>query len=108
MQELEQTLKGNWHPPKNNNSKRTVINFIVAKDGNFNNLRIIKSSGIEQVDEAALNAVQKSAPFKPLPKEYNGEYVPIEFVFDYNVIYAWSSDVKDRCKTKFCKFMQKY
>ena len=82
MQELEKTIKKNWWPLKDYSLRRTVVRFVVAKDGNLYDLKILKSSRIKQIDEAALNAVRKSAPFKPLPKEYNGNAIPIEYTFD--------------------------
>jgi len=38
------------------------------------------------MDAAAIEAVKASSPFEPLPKEYKGESIPIEFTFDYNII----------------------
>jgi outer membrane biosynthesis protein TonB len=37
------------------------------------------------VDQAALNAVKATAPFRPLPSEFTGSSIDIQFTFDYNV-----------------------
>ena len=37
---------------------------------------------------AALNAVKLTAPFRPLPPEFKGNSVDIQFTFDYNVLGA--------------------
>jgi outer membrane biosynthesis protein TonB len=47
---------------------------------------VLHSSGSQDNDNSAINAVRSAAPFKPLPYEYNGSYVDIQFSFDYNVI----------------------
>ena len=86
MRDLEQRIKKNWFPPKGDTSKRVVITFTIAKDGRLLSKRISKSSGLPLADQAALKAVESTAPFRPLPPEFRGTSVPIEFTFDYNVI----------------------
>lgn len=112
MREMEQNIKSNWKYNKDNisYSKNTVVKFIINRNGEWSNLKILKSSGSKEVDKAALEAVQQTH-FKPLPKEFNGETVPIVFTFDINVInvvHNVTQGTSDICKTKFCKFMQKY
>lgn len=85
MRDLQAKIKRNWDPPKSDQSKRVVLVFTIAKDGRLLHVRIGRSSGIPSVDRAALSAVQYSAPFKPLPREYRGSDIDINFTFDYNV-----------------------
>ena len=86
MQDVEKKIKQNWNPPKENSSKYVTVKFIIGKNGELIDVTITKSSDVKSVDEAALEAVRASAPFKSLPKNYKGESIPIEFTFDYNVI----------------------
>lgn len=86
MRDLEQRIKRNWTPPKGDTSKRVVILFTIAKDGRLLSKKISKSSGLPLADQAALKAIESTAPFRPLPPEFRGTSVPIEFTFDYNVI----------------------
>ena len=86
MKNLEQKIKRNWNPPKGDSSKRVVITFTIGKDGRLLSSRITKSSGVPLADRAALSAIELTAPFAPLPPEFKGQSVPIEFTFDYNVI----------------------
>ena len=88
MRELQRRIKMNWDPPKGNESKRVVLLFKIAKDGRLLSVRVAKSSGIQAADKAALSAVELTAPFKPLPPEYKGNSVDIQFTFDYNVFGA--------------------
>ncbi len=88
MRELQRRIKMNWDPPKGNESKRVVLLFAISRDGRLLNVKIHKSSGLPVADRAAISAVQLTAPFKPLPPEYKGNSVDIQFTFDYNVFGA--------------------
>jgi protein TonB len=43
------------------------------KDGSLGRLEILKPSGYKILDDEALRAVRSSAPFQPLPDEWNME-----------------------------------
>ncbi len=86
MKELQRRIKMNWEPPKDNESKQVVLLFSIARDGRLLNVKVQKSSGLQTADEAAINAVKLTAPFRPLPPEFKGEKVDIQFTFDYNVL----------------------
>lgn len=85
MRELQRRVKMNWDPPRENKSKQVVLIFRIAKDGRLLSHSIFKSSGSQNVDGAALRAVRLAAPFKPLPSDYLGDFIDIQFTFDYNV-----------------------
>lgn len=88
MRELQRRIKMNWDPPKGNESKRVVLMFKIAKDGRLLSCSVFKSSGLPNADKAAISAVQATAPFKPLPAEFKGQSIDIQFTFDYNVFGA--------------------
>lgn len=88
MRELQRRIKMNWDPPKGNESKRVVLLFKIAKDGRLLACRVFKSSGLPNADKAALNAVELTAPFRPLPAGFRGKSIDIQFTFDYNVFGA--------------------
>lgn len=85
MRELQRRIKANWNPPKGNESKRVVLLFSISKDGRLLGIKVSKTSGLKTADDAAIAAVELSAPFKPLPTEYKRSSVDIQFTFDYNV-----------------------
>lgn len=85
MRELQRRIKLNWDPPKGNESKRVVLLFKIAKDGRLLSCRVHKSSGLPSADQAALKAVELTAPFRPLPADFKGQSIDIQFTFDYNV-----------------------
>ena len=88
MRELQRRIKMNWDPPKGNESKRVVLLFKIAKDGRLLSCRVNKSSGLPTADQAALKAVELTAPFRPLPADFKGQSIDIQFTFDYNVFNA--------------------
>ena len=88
MRELQRRIKMNWNPPKGNESKRVVLLFKIAKDGRLLSCSVFKSSGLPSADNAAINAVKLTAPFKPLPADFKGQSIDIQFTFDYNVFGA--------------------
>ncbi len=85
MKELQRRIKMNWDPPKGNESKRVILLFSIARDGRLLNVKVHRSSGLQAADNAAINAVKLTAPFRPLPAEFRGDSVDIQFTFDYNV-----------------------
>lgn len=88
MRELQRRIKLNWDPPKGNESKTVVLLFKIAKDGRLLSCRVHKSSGLPSADQAALKAVELTAPFRPLPADFKGQNIDIQFTFDYRVFGA--------------------
>ncbi|MCQ2740005.1 MAG: TonB family protein [bacterium] len=88
MRELQRRIKLNWDPPKGNESKTVVLLFKIAKDGRLLSCRIHRSSGLPSADQAALKAVELTAPFRPLPADFKGQNIDIQFTFDYRVFGA--------------------
>lgn len=85
MKELQRRIKMNWDPPQGYESKRVVLLFKIAKNGGLLSCSVYKSSGLQEADVAAINAVKLATPFDPLPAGFNGSSIDIQFTFDYNV-----------------------
>lgn len=83
---VQDKVKSNWTPPENNKNERVVTLFRIAKDGSLKSVKIVKSSSVKEVDDAAIAAIKVSAPFESLPKSFNGDIIDIQFTFDYNVV----------------------
>jgi len=88
MRELQRRIKLNWDPPKGNESKTVVLMFKIARDGRLLSCRVHRSSGLPSADQAALKAVELTAPFRPLPADFKGQSIDIQFTFDYRVFGA--------------------
>jgi len=60
---------------------RVVVNFKINKNGSASDIKLIQSSGMAQIDTAAIDAVKNSAPFAALPADA-GKSVDIKFSFE--------------------------
>jgi protein TonB len=49
------------------------IKFDIMKDGSLGGLEVLKSSGYKILDDEALRSIRASAPFQPLPDDWNME-----------------------------------
>ena len=85
ISELQRRIKRNWSPPSDNRNKRVVAIFTIARDGRLVGIRIQQSSGVQSADDAAMAAIRASAPFNPLPVNYRGKDIDVQFIFDYTV-----------------------
>jgi TonB family protein len=64
---------------------RTAIQFSISRDGKVPKLVISSPSGTEALDRAAVAGISASNPFPPLPAEFQGDVVRLQFVFSYNM-----------------------
>jgi len=64
---------------------RVAIVFEILKDGSVPELRLVSSSGADALDRAALAAIRASIPFAPLPEEFKGNHLVLQFIFLYNM-----------------------
>jgi protein TonB len=62
---------------------RVYITFSILRDGTITDVEIARSSGFPEVDRSALRAVLASNPLGPLPNDYAGSKVSVEFYFDF-------------------------
>ncbi|MEH2421605.1 MAG: TonB family protein, partial [Nostoc sp.] len=85
LNQLKQQVKQQWLPEVSQSSRRTVLNFTINRSGQVSNLQLAQTSGFGVTDQAALNAIQRSAPFAPLPTGYTSNHIHIQFTFDINV-----------------------
>lgn len=63
---------------------RVYLTFDISRDGPIVNVQITQSSGIPEVDRSALRAVLASNPLGPLPPDYPGSKVTVDFYFDFH------------------------
>jgi periplasmic protein TonB len=62
---------------------RVYLTFDVLRDGHPANVQVEQSSGIPSLDQSAMRAIQRIDTFGPLPSDYSGNKVSVEFWFDY-------------------------
>ena len=81
MVDVKSRIRKAWVPPKGTEAERVLIVFGINKDGTVKNLRLIRPSKTESVNEAAKRAVENAAPFPPLPESAGRDF---ETVFQLN------------------------
>jgi TonB family protein len=64
---------------------RVGIIFEILKDGSVPQVRLVASSGSDPLDRAALTGIRASVPFRPLPEEFTGNHLVLQFIFLYNL-----------------------
>ena len=64
---------------------RVAIQFAIGSDGSVPKLVIATSSGVTSLDRAAVAGISASNPFPPLPADYSGKDVRLQFQFRYNI-----------------------
>ena len=64
---------------------RVGVVFEILKDGTMPQERMVASSGSDPLDRAAFNGIHASAPFPPLPQEFTGNHLVLQFIFLYNL-----------------------
>jgi TonB family protein len=84
MADIQRRIKRNWFPPRDSDSRQTVVTFKIAKDGTVTDLKIDKTSGVLSVDKAAIKAVEDAAPFSINHPHSASLPIDIHFTFDYN------------------------
>lgn len=64
---------------------RTVVEFIITRDGAIPKLVTSDSSGSEPLDRAAVAGLSMSNPLPPLPADFKGYQIRLAFSFAYNM-----------------------
>jgi TonB family protein len=62
----------------------TTVYFKILRNGQIADLTVKESSGIASLDMSAQRAIQISAPFPPLPSDYDGAYLGIHLIFEHS------------------------
>jgi TonB family protein len=64
---------------------KLTIRFFILADGHVADAKIVKGSGIPPFDFAALQAILKSSPFRPLPSDLGSPREGVTVTFFYNL-----------------------
>lgn len=66
---------------------RVILQFHINRDGSvpFGEPFLVRTSGKEPLDRAAMSAIHASNPFEPLPPAFSGPYIELRFIFLYNL-----------------------
>jgi len=88
VQIIQRKVSENWLKyevdPRITSAQRVYITFDVARDGHPYNVQIEQSSGVPSLDISAVRALQRIDTFGPLPQDYSGNKISVEYWFDYS------------------------
>jgi protein TonB len=84
---VQQKVSENWLKyeidPSIHQANRVYVVFDINRSGQPGNIQIEQSSGVPSLDQSAKRAIQRIDTFGPLPAEYSGSKVTVEFWFDF-------------------------
>lgn len=87
VQVVNQKVHQNWLAyevdPRIKEANRFYLTFDITRDGRPVNVQVEQSSGIPVLDQSAVRALQRIDTFGPLPADYTGNKVSVEFWFDF-------------------------
>ncbi len=86
---LKERIYQVWKYPKESQIRREQGNlrivFTLRKDGYLENVRIIESSGFEELDREVLRTIRVASPYNPFPESWDEEKLKIPATFDYKL-----------------------
>jgi protein TonB len=84
---VQQKVSENWLKyevdPRISDARRVYLTFDITRGGQPSNVSVEQSSGVPSLDQSAVRAIQRIDTFGPLPSDYSGNKVSVEFWFDY-------------------------
>jgi len=85
---ITEKVSGNWFTslvdPGVSGNFQTVVYFRIQRDGQIAELKIEQASGVTALDLSAMRAIRASAPFPPLPRDYQDNYLVIHLMFEHS------------------------
>jgi len=85
VQALQQRIASKWRTSELDarlkSAPQCVVAFEIQRDGSVQDLRVVQSSGNQQLDLSTLRAVTEAGPFEPLPQGYKSSAAKMEVAF---------------------------
>lgn len=91
---LRDTISSNLNYEVKGNAK-AAISFTLNKDGSVENIKVT-SSGDDNLNNKLIEAVQKSAPFKPFPSDFKYDSIDVNYNYDFSSTYSLNNNVQVR------------
>ena len=63
-----------------------TLTFTILRDGSLKTVKLVRSSGFQSLDQAAIRAVRDAADFGPMPSSWDDEELTILANFEYRLI----------------------
>jgi len=82
LKELHHRIKHAWAPPVGETRTAEIL-FRIKRTGHLTSIKLVRSSGNGDADEAAMAAIGSCSPFRSLPADYTGEFLDLQYTFNY-------------------------
>jgi len=78
-------VNNNWLDPLPTTKAHLTVTvyFRILRSGKINDLKVENSSGSPVFDQAAVQAINLSEPFPPLPDDYKSDFLGVHFEFEH-------------------------
>ncbi len=87
MRMLKNRIERIWRYPSASAQQRVsgdlFIRFTIQRDGSLGDIKLLRTSGHNELDEAAIQAVRGAEPFWPLPDDWEKDELTINGHFIY-------------------------
>jgi TonB family protein len=87
---IRRQIRENWIYPREAGERgiggQLMIEFAIRKDGWLQAVELKRSSGVEILDQYAMNALKLSQPFPPVPDLVSKGTLPIAGIFTYQIV----------------------
>jgi periplasmic protein TonB len=84
---VQQKVSQNWLKyevdPAVRDGRRVYVSFDISRGGEPSSIQVEQSSGVPTLDVSAVRALKRIDTFGPLPSDYAGNKVSVEFWFDW-------------------------
>lgn len=91
LQEVIAATRRSWYPlipdearPPLNKQGEVAIRFEIMPDGSVHVMQLYGPSGDVALDRAAWGGITGATPYPPLPKQFHGKFLALQFNFLYN------------------------
>ncbi|MBI1289935.1 TonB family protein [bacterium] len=81
---LEKLARNFRIPPEDETNKQAMVTFRISRDGQLTMVRISSSSGSSDLDQYALDAVEKTARLAPFPDDFEKDFLDVEVGFSFS------------------------
>jgi TonB family protein len=88
LQIIRDRISSNWFTalvdPGVEGTLQTAVYFRIFRNGTISNVEVRESSSVRAFDSSAVRAIMNSAPFPPLPADYDEQYLGIILIFEHS------------------------
>jgi len=88
LQWIRDKISSNWFTslvdPGVEGTLQTAVYFRIFRNGTISNVEVRESSNVTAFDSSAKRAIMNSAPFPPLPADYDEQYLGIILIFEHS------------------------